>query len=494
MDDVFNSATHRIYLGLGSNLGDRQSNILLALQKLRAQVAIDAVSSCYETEPVGYRDQPQFLNVVCSGTTSLEPYDLFRFVKGIEQVMGRQPTWRYGPRPIDIDILLYDDRVLEQPDLTIPHPRLAERAFVLVPLAEIAPSVAHPVLKLTAAELMQRVGQAGVIRVKRGLKMRFERDIQQERPAVPVSLSRVGVSGIQRIIRITTGGRDNLFYANIDLFADLPPQQTGVHMSRFTDTVDEVVGEVTGERVPNIESLAERLAWRVRETHHAARSEVHISIKYPMDKWTPVSARKTQELYTLISIAASTAAGTRRIVGVEAEGMTACPCAQDMVRTYARERLLEEHFSPAEADRVLQAVPIATHNQRGRGTLLIGTGQLIRAEDLVEIVEEAMSSETYDLLKRPDEVFVVVKAHQNPRFVEDVVREILHGVVDAYPELPDDTFVLARQVNFEGIHKHDVFAERYGTLGEIRREVLGGEHVTHHTSLSEWLEDDKVTR
>ena len=120
--------------------------------------------------------------------------------------------------------------------------------------------------------------------------------------------------------------------------------------------------------------------------------------------------------------------------------------------------------------------------------LLIGTDQEIRAEDLVEIVESPMSSETYDLLKRPDELFVVTKAHDNPRFVEDVVREMVQRVVNTYPDLPDDAFILAKQVNFEGIHKYDVFAERHGTLAEIRREVLSGEHVTQHTTMREWLE------
>ncbi|MFQ6057956.1 MAG: 2-amino-4-hydroxy-6-hydroxymethyldihydropteridine diphosphokinase [Anaerolineae bacterium] len=158
---------HQVYLGLGSNLGDRQSNILQALQKLRAEISIEAVSSCYETEPVGYLDQPQFLNAVCVGTTDLTPRELFQFVKSIERKMGRQRTRRYGPRLIDIDILFYDDLIVDLPDLVIPHPRLAERAFVLVPLAEIAPDKIHPVLQLTAAELRQRVGEEGVVRVIR---------------------------------------------------------------------------------------------------------------------------------------------------------------------------------------------------------------------------------------------------------------------------------------------------------------------------------------
>jgi GTP cyclohydrolase-4 len=150
---------------------------------------------------------------------------------------------------------------------------------------------------------------------------------------------------------------------------------------------------------------------------------------------------------------------------------------------------LEEGFSADEAERAVSAIPLASHNQRGRGTLLIGAEERVRGEELVEIVEASMSSETYNLLKRQDELFVVNKAHRNPMFVEDVVREILYNVVDVYPDLPDEAFVLAKQVNFEGIHKHDVFAERYGTLGEIRQEVLGNKHITHHTTLEEWLQE-----
>jgi GTP cyclohydrolase-4 len=135
---------------------------------------------------------------------------------------------------------------------------------------------------------------------------------------------------------------------------------------------------------------------------------------------------------------------------------------------------------------VLGLVPVATHNQRGRGRLLVGADRPLRAEDLVEIVEGAMSSENYDLLKRPDELFVVEKAHRHPRFVEDTVREMLRTFVNTYPDLPGDAYVHARQTNMETIHKHDVFAQRGGRLDEIRGELLDG-RARGRTTLPAWL-------
>ncbi|MBV8283521.1 MAG: GTP cyclohydrolase I FolE2, partial [Candidatus Eremiobacteraeota bacterium] len=176
---------------------------------------------------------------------------------------------------------------------------------------------------------------------------------------------------------------------------------------------------------------------------------------------------------------------------VEAEGMTACPCAQPMVREHSHHQLVEAGFSEADAKRALDVLPGATHNQRGRGAVLIGAGDAhagaVRAEDLVEIVENAMSSETYDLLKRPDEFFIVNKAHYNPKFVEDVVRGILSNALDVYADLGDDTFVLASQVNYESIHKHDAFAEGFGTFAEFREELRTGKQVTNKTDLAAWL-------
>jgi 2-amino-4-hydroxy-6-hydroxymethyldihydropteridine diphosphokinase len=155
-----------VYLGLGANLGDRLANLRLALRRLQTLARLEEVSSLYETQPQGVTDQPLFLNAVCRVTTGLEPPALLRFLKNVEWEIGRRPggqTW--GPRPIDLDILLYDDRVVDTPELKVPHPRLPERAFVLVPLCELAPELRHPQLGRTMKELLASVGEKGVRRM-----------------------------------------------------------------------------------------------------------------------------------------------------------------------------------------------------------------------------------------------------------------------------------------------------------------------------------------
>jgi 2-amino-4-hydroxy-6-hydroxymethyldihydropteridine diphosphokinase len=167
--------THTVYLALGSNLGERRENLAAAIQRLGEAVEIDALSSIYETEPVGYLDQPQFLNMVCRGTTRLSPTDLLHSTQKIESTLGRQPTFRNGPRPIDIDILLYDDLHIEQEDLTLPHPRMAERAFVLAPLAVIAPQLVHPTSGKTIQQLLVTVSQEGIEKVASELPLKHDR-------------------------------------------------------------------------------------------------------------------------------------------------------------------------------------------------------------------------------------------------------------------------------------------------------------------------------
>jgi len=152
------------YLSLGSNLGEREENLCQALTLLSLKVNLDEVSSIYETEPIGYKNQPLFLNLVCRITTNLPPEELLHFAKEIETRMGRVPSEQINsPRPIDIDILFYDNKIMETQNLTIPHPRLKDRAFALIPLAEIAPDLVHPKLDKNIAQLANAVrGQKGV--------------------------------------------------------------------------------------------------------------------------------------------------------------------------------------------------------------------------------------------------------------------------------------------------------------------------------------------
>lgn len=153
---------HLVYLALGTNLGERRQNLATAVARLRHFLTITALSSIYETAPWGVTDQPDFLNMCLAATTDLTPHDLLRRCQQIEAEMGRQKTIRYGPRLIDIDLLFYDDLLLDDETLTLPHPRLHERDFVLVPLADIAPELRHPRIGKTVAEMVQGLGETAV--------------------------------------------------------------------------------------------------------------------------------------------------------------------------------------------------------------------------------------------------------------------------------------------------------------------------------------------
>src|ERR671936_1413948 len=237
-------------------------------------------------------------------------------------------------------------------------------------------------------------------------------DVQAQVPSLQVSLSRVGVTNVEKVIRIRANGSEQLYSARLDCFVDLGPRQKGAHMSRFEEVVNDAIGEVVlGESVLRAETLAQHIAEKIRDRQGALRAEVRIEARYPEHKPAPVSGIATQEIYSLLGAAVASERGTRRLVGVAAQGLTACPCAQQLVAGRSRERLASDGFTDDEIGRIFDAVPVATHNQRGLGTLHIGCPEdcveEIEASGLLEIVENSMSSEIYELMKRSDEGAVV---------------------------------------------------------------------------------------
>src|SRR6266545_3921915 len=280
------------------------------------------------------------------------------------------------------------------------------------------------------------------------------RDLQASEPEVQLGLSRAGVQGIAKAIHLRWGRFEQVVSAEIDCTVERAASQKGVHMSRFPELFEEAIDRVVIGEALVIEALAEHIAQHIVQRQRAFRAEVRIRAQYPLERRTPVTKLATQEMVALIGIAAASESSVRRVVGVEATGINACPCAQGLVRDRATERLLEAGFEGDDVERILELVPLATHNQRGRGTLYVGTEQQLNAERLVDIVESSMSSPVYELLKRPDELFLY-----------------------------------SRQVNLETIHSHDVLAERYGTVGELRGELAGGESPSRHTDLAAWLHE-----
>lgn len=317
-------------------------------------------------------------------------------------------------------------------------------------------------------------------------------DIQSSVPSTQVALSRVGITKARRILRLrdeAAGGHETLFFAEMDLFVHLDAKRAGVHMSRFIENIENIASEMSAEVSPNFETLAERMALAMARAQGASRSEVRLRAQYPMTKRAPVSGMEVEDIHTFLGYAISDGVSTRRAVGVEVNGLTACPCAREMTAEYSRELLLKSGYSAEQAAEIIGILPLATHNQRGTGTLVLGTESPVRAGELVRIVEMSMSSEIYELLKRPDELHVVKKAHENTRFVEDVVREIIRGAAELLPNLPGDTFILARQENFESIHTHNAYAERCGLLTDMRGELRGGHSAASRIlSLEAWLD------
>lgn len=307
-------------------------------------------------------------------------------------------------------------------------------------------------------------------------------DTQDNTPIVPVHLTRVGVKGVKKLLKIErVGKRPIILIPTFDAFVDLPSTKRGIHMSRNPEAISEVLEEVLEESTVEIESLCAEIVNCLLEKHkYAKKAEVSMKSDFIIMKESPVTKHKTQEMTKIMADAIGTRDGEdvtiRKMIGAEVVGMTVCPCAQETTRESTKQELME-FLDEETTEKVLDVIPFASHNQRGRGMIMMEVPEqnLIRGEDLIEMIEDSMSSPVCELLKRVDENAVVVKAHQNPKFVEDCVRTMVQKIIDKYSHLPDDTLVTVRQVNEESIHRHDAFAEKVATLGELKKELINGD-------------------
>ena len=304
-------------------------------------------------------------------------------------------------------------------------------------------------------------------------------DTQDDTPTVPIKLTRVGVTGVKKLVQLERKNkRPIILVPSFDAFVDLPSDQKGVHMSRNPEAISEVLETVAEDSTVDVESLCAKIVEKMMTKHeYAKRVEISMTTDFMFMKESPVTKNKTQEMAQLKAKAVGIRddngdVDIRKSIGAELIGMTVCPCAQESVKESDKNKLLE-FLDEETTEKVLDTVTFASHNQRGIGTLLIEVPEdkIVKAEDLIDIIETSMSSPVCELLKRPDENATVMNAHQKPVFVEDCVRNMMEKIVKKYSDFPDDTLITARQENQESIHRHNAYAEKVTTLGELKKEL-----------------------
>jgi len=271
-------------------------------------------------------------------------------------------------------------------------------------------------------------------------------------------LTKVGVTNVRKLVHVRRpdSEQEEFLSCSFNVYVDLPAEQKGSHLSRNLETLREVINDSAGSTVTGIDDLAVQIGKMLLVKHeYAQNANVEITADYFRDSKTP-NGRTTTEMYRLIGQSSVRRSGeATKTIGVEVVGMTACPCAQATV---------------SEMLGCSDEWPVMSHNQRNVCTLILTMKDdvSVEANDLIDLVERSFSSPTYEVLKRDDEGQVVINAHRNPKFVEDVVRTAIRNVVEKYSDLPDDTLVTIRSESEESIHKHNAFAERVARMSELR--------------------------
>jgi GTP cyclohydrolase-4 len=300
-------------------------------------------------------------------------------------------------------------------------------------------------------------------------------DVQASSPDVTVGLNRVGVTGVEKLVKLGRRDRDPIvLMAEFEVFVDLPSWRKGADMSRNMEVIDETLETAVSEQAYRVEDVCGDAAELLLEKHdYTTKAEVRMEADYVTHEETPESGVATQSTATIIASATATEDGTSEEIGAQVTGMTVCPCSQGMSAARARETLRGMGVENDVIDDFLEQMPQAGHSQRGHATLTVESDGApeVDLNELIEVARDSMSARIYNLAKRPDEDHMTFEAHKDAKFVEDCVRALAEGVVDHFPDLPDEAIVYMEQSNDESIHQHNAHAERIAKLGDLRGEV-----------------------
>jgi GTP cyclohydrolase-4 len=302
-------------------------------------------------------------------------------------------------------------------------------------------------------------------------------DVQASSPDVNVGLNRVGVTGVEKLVKVARPDqRPIVLMAEFDVFVDLPSWRKGADMSRNMEVVDEILEEAVSEPTYRVEDVCGETAELLLEKHdYTSKAEVRMEAEYIIRDRTPESDRPTQSSADIIAAATATEDGTKEEIGARVTGITVCPCSQGMSTSRARETLAALDVEESVIDSFLDEVPQPGHSQRGHATITIESDGApeVDLRDLIDVARDSMSARIYNLAKRPDEDHMTYESHSDAKFVEDCVRSMAEGIVDEFPDLSDEAIVKMKQSNDESIHQHNAHAERVAELGDLRSEVNG---------------------
>ncbi|MFC4544075.1 GTP cyclohydrolase MptA [Halosolutus amylolyticus] len=302
-------------------------------------------------------------------------------------------------------------------------------------------------------------------------------DVQATSPDVTVGLSQVGVTGVEKLVKIAREDKRPIVYtAEFEVFVDLPAWRKGADMSRNMEVIDEILEDATREEAYRVEEVCGEAAERLLEKHdYTTRAEVSMEAELLRREQTPASDRETQHTVDIVAAATATDEGTREEIGATVTGMTVCPCSQGMSAARAKQTLEDLGVEEETITQFLDEVPQAGHSQRGHATLTVEANgdPDVDLNDLIDVARDSMSARIYNLAKRPDEDHMTYAAHADAKFVEDCVRSMAEGVVDEFDHLPDDAVITMKQSNDESIHQHNAHAERVVEMATLRDEVNG---------------------